>query len=126
MDLFFILALLFVIHYLGDFFIQIYAWRTQKKWVKHLIIHTLTYVSVLALGLTILNAMFPSFGLATTSLVLFLGVNTVIHFVVDLFVRQISDVLYEHEELTAYTNVLVFDQCLHYVTLLITFGYFFM
>ena len=125
MDLFFILALLLLTHYIGDIFIQIYTWRTKTKWVKKLVVHTLTYISVMAFGLVILQSAFPSFSMPHLSLMYFLGVNAVIHFIVDFFVKKASDVLFENEEITAYANVIALDQALHYVTLLITFGYFF-
>jgi hypothetical protein len=40
--------------------------------------------------------------------------------------KKLTRILKNHNELTAYVNVVALDQMIHYITLLITFELFFM
>lgn len=120
------LSLLFVIHYLADFFIQVYTWKSNSQWLRTIITHTLTYIFVLIFGIVVLESIFPAFVIHYHDFLGFIGVNAVLHFITDMGTKKLSRTLRDHNEITAFVNVVALDQCIHYITLLITFGLFFM
>lgn len=120
------LAILFAIHYLADFFIQVYTWKNHTQWLRTLITHTLTYIFVIIFGVIVLESVFPSLTIHYHDFLGFIGVNAVLHFLTDLGTKTLVKTLRNHSELTAYLNVIALDQCVHYITLLITFGIFFL
>jgi hypothetical protein len=119
------LSILFAIHYLADFFVQVYTWKSNNQWVRNLITHTITYIFVLIFGVIVLEAVFPALTIPSHALLGFIAINSVMHFIVDLCTKLLTRTLRKHNELTAYVNVIALDQCIHYITLLITFGFFF-
>lgn len=119
------LSILFAIHYLADFFVQVYTWKSNNQWVRNLITHTITYIFVLIFGVIVLEAVFPALTIPSHALLGFIAINSVMHFIVDLCTKLLTRTLRKHNELTAYVNVIALDQCIHYITLLITFGLFF-
>jgi len=119
------LSLLFVIHYLADFFVQVYTWKSNTQWFRDLITHTITYIFVMIFGVIVLEAIFPALAIPYHAFLGFITVNSVIHFITDLLVKKMTRVLRRNNELTAYINIIALDQCIHYITLLITFGLFF-
>ncbi|MFA5418390.1 MAG: DUF3307 domain-containing protein [Bacteroidales bacterium] len=120
------LVILFIVHYLGDFFIQVYAWKNTTKWLKNLLIHTITYIFVLIFGIIVLESVFPNLTVHYHDLLGFILVNFVLHFFTDMTTKKLTRILKNHNELTAYVNVVALDQMIHYITLLITFELFFM
>ena len=119
------LAILFAIHYMADFFIQLFTWKNTTNWLRTLITHTLTYIFVIIFGVIVLQSIFPDLTIHYHDFLGFIGVNTILHFLTDLGAKKVSQVLRKHNELTAYVNVIALDQCIHYITLVITFGLFF-
>lgn len=119
------LAILFAIHYLADFFIQVYTWKSNTKWLRNLITHTLTYIFVMIFGVIVLESVFPKLAIPYHAFLGFIAINAVMHFVTDLWTKKLSQILRNHNEVTAFVNVIALDQCIHYITLLITFGFFF-
>jgi len=119
------LSILFAIHYLADFFVQVYTWKSNNQWVRNLITHTITYIFVLVFGVIVLEALFPALTIPYHALLGFISINGVMHFLTDLCTKLLTRTLRKHNELTAYVNVIALDQCIHYITLLITFGLFF-
>jgi hypothetical protein len=119
------LSILFAIHYLADFFVQVYTWKSNNQWVRNLITHTITYIFVLIFGVIVLEALFPALTIPYHALLGFIAINSVTHFLTDLCTKLLTRTLRKHNELTAYVNVIALDQCIHYITLLITFGLFF-
>jgi hypothetical protein len=119
------LSILFAIHYLADFFVQVYTWKSNNQWVRNLITHTITYIFVMIFGVIVLEALFPALAIPYHALLGFIAVNSGLHFLTDLCTKLLTRTLRKHNELTAYVNVIALDQCIHYITLLITFGYFF-
>lgn len=119
------LTLLFVIHYLADFFVQVYTWKSNTQWLKNLITHTVTYIFVLIFGIIVLEAAFPLLAIPYHAFLGFIAINTAAHFLLDLATKKLTRTLRKHNELTAYVNIIALGQCLHYITLLLTFGYFF-
>lgn len=123
MQIIWFLAILFVIHYIADFFVQAYTWKKQNNPIRTLIVHTLTYSTVVLLGLVVLSAFFPDFGITHNHLVEFFLANTGFHFVTDLITKRIGRILKEYNEITAYVNVVALDQCIHYITLIALVGW---
>ena len=119
------LAILFVIHYLADFFIQVYTWKSTTRWLRTMITHVVTYIFVMMFGLIILESIFPSVSIHYHSLLAFIGINAAVHFIVDVGAKKLAQIMHKHNEITGFVNVVALDQCLHYITLLITFGIFF-
>jgi hypothetical protein len=120
------LAILFATHYLADFFIQVYTWKSNTQWMRTLITHTLTYIFVMIFGVIVLESVFPSLTIHYHDLLGFIATNAVLHFITDFWTKKLSQILRNNNEITAYLNVVALDQCIHYITILITFGYFFM
>lgn len=125
MDYIWFIVLLFFLHYLADFSIQPYTWKKPENCWRTLVTHTITYMFVLIFGLVVLEAIFPALAISHSALLGFIGVNSVAHFLTDLITRKLTGILRVHNELTAYINVVALDQCLHYITLLISFGFYF-
>lgn len=119
------LSILFAIHYLADFFVQVYTWKSNTQWVRNLITHTITYIFVLIFGVIVLEALFPALTIPYHALLGFIAINSSLHFLTDMCTKLLTRTLRKHNEITAYVNVIALDQCIHYITLLITFGYFF-
>lgn len=119
------LIILFVVHYLADFFIQIYAWKSTSKWLRNILVHTITYVFVMVFGIIILQSVFPTLSIHYHDLLYFSLLNFTLHFITDVFTKKLGRVLKRHNEFNAYVNVIALDQMIHYITLLLTFGLFF-
>jgi hypothetical protein len=120
------LSVLFVIHYMADFFVQVYTWKKSAQWIRNLIVHTVTYVFVVTFGIIILGTIFPELNLQNGDILGFVMVNGAAHFITDLGTKKLSKTLRDHNEITGFVNVVALDQCVHYITLLITFGLFFL
>jgi hypothetical protein len=120
------LILMFIIHYVADFFIQVYAWKSTVKWIRNLIIHTVSYIFVLIFGIIVLQSVFPDLNIHYHDFLAFILLNGVLHFITDVGTKKLTRVLKKHNELTAYVNVVALDQMIHYITLLLTFGLFFL
>jgi hypothetical protein len=119
------LSILFAIHYMADFFIQVYTWKKSTQWLRNLLVHTVTYIFVVAFGIIVLGAFFPELNVQSGDMLGFILVNGVAHFFTDIMTKKIGRILREHNEITGFVNVVALDQCIHYITLLITFGLFF-
>jgi hypothetical protein len=119
------LVILFIVHYFGDFFVQVYAWKSTTRQIRNLIIHTVTYIFVIIFGVIVLQAIFPGITIKYHSFLLFILINAVLHFLTDATTKKLTKILKNHNEMTAYVNIVALDQMIHYITLLITFGLFF-
>lgn len=119
------LTLLFIVHYIGDFFLQVYTWKKTTNLLQNLITHTITYIFVLVFGIIVLQAIFPSITASHSNILGFVLINTILHFITDFFTKKITRFMREHDELNAYVNVIALDQLIHYVTLIVTYGLFF-
>ena len=120
------LSIIFIVHYLSDFFVQVYTTKNHQNWFRTLVTHTVAYIFVMIFGITVLQAAFPTVHIAPSSFIFFIAINTVAHFLMDLLTLRLTEKLKHYHELNSYVNVIAFDQCIHYITLLLTFGYFFM
>ena len=126
LEIIWFLSILFAIHYVADFFIQVYTWKKSSQLVRNLIIHTIAYLFVITFGLIVLGAVFPNQHITHVNMLGFLGVNAVAHFITDFIVKKVSKVLHHYNEITAFVNIVALDQCIHYITLMLTFGWFFL
>ncbi|MFA5300660.1 MAG: DUF3307 domain-containing protein [Lutibacter sp.] len=119
-------AILCALHYIADFFIQVYAWKKSAKWIRNLIVHTIAYIFVIILGIVVIGAAFPALNIEYGNIIAFISINAVLHFITDFFTKKLGKILHHYNEMTAFINVVALDQCIHYITLIITFGLFFL
>lgn len=120
------LSILFAVHYLADFFLQVYTWKSSTKWIRNIVVHTITYIFVMVFGIIVLQSIFPTLTIHYHDLLWFSIINGTLHFITDLGVKTFGRILTQHNEFTAYVNVIALDQMIHYITIMITFGLFFL
>jgi len=107
---------LLVVHWIGDFVLQS-SWMANNKSERFdaLIAHVLAYSVTLALGSSLI------FGLSEAKkLLVFVGVNAVLHFATDFVTSRISAAFRQRERWHAFFVVVGGDQLLHHVCLALT------
>ncbi len=106
-------------HYLADFIFQTREMaRNKSTSLKALSLHVLVYGLVSGL---LWSAKFP----INTKFWIYLGLNTILHFIVDFFSSKISSYLYQNKREHEFWSVIGYDQVVHYACLFGTFPYFF-
>ena len=114
------LAIVIVVaHFIGDFVLQSNNMATKKsKEFDYLFAHVAVY------SLTMLVIVGPFlvffFNIDAKQLSLFVYVTFLLHLVTDYFTSKVNSLLWEEKNYGKFFNSLGFDQCLHYVGLILT------
>lgn len=111
-------------HWVSDFILQTHwqASNKSKNWLA-LSSHVATYTVSMGLILTIL-VLIP-FQLDILLFATWVGLNGVLHFITDAITSRISSKLFAKDWHNFFV-VVGLDQLIHYVTLIVTFSWFFM
>lgn len=113
------ILVLLISHFVGDFLLQSDKMALNKyKDPYWLLAHILVYTTILF----IFSFMFLDFKLSL-SFNLFIYLNFMLHFSIDVITSQFTHFLYEKKENHWFFVVIGFDQLLHYFCLFVTYDF---
>src|SRR5215468_9749457 len=113
-------ALLFV-HWVGDFVLQSHWMSVNKsKRVDALLLHAATYTGVLLVGTGLILGVHK-----IASLLLFVGVNGLLHLATDFVTSRITSGLWQQKREHDFFVLVGLDQLIHQVTLATTLWFIF-